>query len=94
MIPQFKKNNSRRIFFFALMLAISLSGKAQTIPNLYPAYWLGKQRKNFSAHRIVADTSLKPIRKCVELDTSLQRHSRKIMFVNHDSLIKKRVLKT
>lgn len=94
MIVQFKKNNGWRIFFFGLMLAISLSGQAQTIPNLYPAYWLGRQFKRLTAnHLMMADTSIKPVRRFILKDSCPQRKSGKNIFINRDSLLKKRVLK-
>lgn len=77
-----------------MIMMLSSLLKAQTLPPTFPARWMELLVEKCCSSHITADTSLPPKHKCVQWGDSCKKFHKTIKpFVNHDSLIRKQVLK-
>lgn len=89
-----KKIQFRNKIFVAIIALLPLTSKGQTMPPTFGMKWIGYLIDKCRESQITIDTTIPPKRKCVQWADSC-RHKQKPVypFVNHDSLIRKQLLK-
>lgn len=82
-----------KILLIALALVPVLSN-AQTMPPTFAARWIECLYQKCRGSNITIDTTMPPKKKCVQWEDSCRRKAKPDhSFVNHDSLIRKQVLR-